>query len=285
MSAARSSSTGRVRVLEVAAGHAPVEREDEVASEEPLEIRVQGIGIDAEATPIAVTMRTPGHDFELAAGFALSEGIVRSREDLREIRYCTRPEEPQEFNVVNLVIAPGVHFRPDEFRRNVYTSSSCGVCGKASLDRVRVAVPQRDAVRFTVATDVLHRLPEELRRRQAEFERTGGLHASGLFRPDGEAIALREDVGRHNALDKVIGRRLLDGQIPDPRSVLLVSGRACFELVQKAAIAGIPFLAAVGAPTDLAIRLAEEQRMTLVGFLRSGRFNIYAGPERIATPI
>ena len=282
MSAARSGPTGRVRLVEVVAGQTPVEREDDVASEEPLEIRVEGSGAADGATPIAVTMRTPGHDFELAAGFALSEGIVRYREELREIRYCPRPEESQEFNVVNLVLAPGVRFRPDEFRRNVYTSSSCGVCGKAALERVRVAVPRREPARFTVPPDVLRRLPDDLRARQAEFERTGGFHASGLFHPDGRPIALREDVGRHNALDKLIGRRWLDGEVPDSRSVLLVSGRACFELVHMAAIAGIPFLAAVGAPTDLAIRLAEEQEMTLVGFLRGGRFNVYTGPGRIA---
>jgi FdhD protein len=282
MSGTRTSSTGRVRVVEMKSGAPPFEREDEVASEEPLEIRVGRSGVEADEVPIAVTMRTPGHDFELAAGFALSEGLVRVREDIDRISYCTRPDEDQEFNVVNLVLAPGVPFRVDDFRRNVYTSSSCGVCGKAALERVRVNVPRGTVVEFDVEPEVLAGLPDILRQRQYDFDRTGGLHASGLFHADGRPIALREDVGRHNALDKLVGSRLLDGKLPDSRAILLVSGRACFELVQKAAIAGIPFLAAVGAPTDLAIRLAEEHRMTLVGFLRPGRFVVYAGGHRIA---
>ena len=279
MSDARPGATQRVRITEFA-DHRPAEREDEVAVEEPLEIRVVPSG--GPAFPVAVTMRTPGHDFELAAGFALSEGLVRGREGIAHVSYCTDPEEEQAFNVVNLALAPGVPFDPDAFRRNVYTSSSCGICGKATLDRVRATIGRPPVGEFRVTSAVLEDLPERLRAAQRGFDRTGGVHASGLFRPDGTLLLVREDVGRHNALDKLVGARLLDGKLPDSGTVLLVSGRACFELVQKAAVAGIPFLAAVGAPTHLAIELAEEQGMTLVGFLRRGRCNVYAGRTRLA---
>jgi FdhD protein len=276
----RSGLSRPVRVREVTP-NGRADREDEAAVEEPLEIRVARGGADAE--PVAVTMRTPGHDFELAAGFLRSEGVVRGREDIQRISYCTGPEVEQQFNVVNVILGAHVPFDAEGLRRNVYTSSSCGICGKAVLDRVRAAIATPPAGSFAVDPSTLGDLPDRLRASQRGFDRTGGLHASGLFTPDGKLLAVREDVGRHNALDKLVGYRLLDGHLPDSGTIVLVSGRACFELVQKAALAGVPMLAAVGAPTTLAIELAAEQGMTLVGFLRPGRFNVYCGDQRVSS--
>lgn len=257
------------------------EREDEAAVEEPLEIRVLP-SPDLPAYRIAVTMRTPGSDFELAAGFLVSEGLLASPRDVARITYCTDPEESQKYNIVNVSLAPGVTFDVERFRRNVYTTSSCGICGKAAIDQVRSAVRQPPVGRFRVAADVLTSLPGRLGSAQRIFDRTGGLHAAGLFSTDGELLLLREDVGRHNAVDKVVGHRFLEGSLPDSNTLMLVSGRAGFELVQKAAVAGIPLLAAIGAPSSLAIALAKEQGMTLVGFLRQGAFNVYSGADRVA---
>jgi len=277
-----TAPTGRVRVTEVRGDRAE-DREDEAAAEEPLEVRVEpGGGHDGGPVRIAVTMRTPGADFELAAGFLVSEGLLRGPEDIRSIAYCTEPEETQQYNIVNVTLRDGVPFDGERFRRNVYTTSSCGVCGKSAIEQVVASVPRRPVGLFRMAADTLRSLPERAVSDQAVFGRTGGLHAAALFRPDGTLLLLREDVGRHNAVDKVVGRRFLDGHLPDGQTVLLVTGRAGFELVQKAAVAGIPFLAAIGAPSTLAISLAKEQGMTLVGFLREGRFNLYAGPERVA---
>jgi FdhD protein len=280
MNAASRGPAERVRVLDVRLGES-VEREDEAAAEEPLEIRVLP-GPDAPAYRFAVTMRTPGSDFELAAGFLVSEGLLTSPKEVARIAYCTDPGEPQQHNIVNVLLAPGVQFDRERFRRNVYTTSSCGVCGKAAIEQVRSTVHQSPVGHFRVPTGVLTSLPGRLGPAQRIFDRTGGLHAAGLFRPDGELLLLREDVGRHNAVDKVVGHRFLAGALPDSNTVMLVSGRAGFELVQKAAVAGIPFLAAIGAPSSLAISLAKEQGMTLVGFLREGRFNLYCGEERVA---
>ena len=272
----------RIRVIEVRSQQS-AEREDEAAAEEPLEVRVVRAGEpDTSASRIAVTLRTPGSDFELAVGFLASEGLVRNPRDVRRIDYCADPNEPQQHNIVNVTLTPGVPFDPERFRRNFFTSSSCGVCGKAALELVRTLVERPPVGRFRVSPALLAALPGRLTGGQRIFGRTGGLHAAALFRPDGELLLVREDVGRHNAVDKLVGNRFLAGSLPDSNTVLLVSGRAGFELVQKAAVAGIPFLAAIGAPSTLAIALAREQGMSLVGFLRDGRFNIYSGAERVA---
>jgi FdhD protein len=265
------------RVLKVSRGVGR-ERSDRLAGEEPLEIRAAGPG--QEAVRVAVTMRTPGNDFELAAGFLHSEGLLGSRLELAEIKYCTDVElGEQAYNVVT------VHLRrPFEaglVQRNFGVTSACGVCGKASIDSIEVSsLPLPEGPR--VPATVIGELPDRLRAAQRTFERTGGLHATGLFGPDGELGLVREDVGRHNALDKVIGNRLLESAIPLGDSIALVSGRASFELVQKAAVAGIPVLCAVGAPSSLAVDAARRLGLTLAGFVRDGSFNVYAGASRVA---
>jgi FdhD protein len=282
MIAPGGSPTARIRITEVRSD-TTVDRDDEAASEEPLEIRVVPHGSSgADRYRISVTMRTPGSDFELAAGFLYSEGLVQHPEDVTRIAYCTDPGELQQFNIVNVGLAPGVAFDPERFRRNVYTTSSCGVCGKAAIEQIALTVAHPPSGRFRLSPEVLRSLPGRISSAQRVFGRTGGLHAAALFRPNGELVLLREDVGRHNAVDKLVGSRFLARALPDSNTVLLVTGRAGFELVQKAAVAGIPFLAAIGAPSTLAIDLAREQGMTLVGFLREGRFNIYCGAERVA---
>jgi FdhD protein len=255
-------------------------RSDLLAAEEPLEMRVSvEEGGRRVRHSVAVTMRTPGHDFALAAGFFFSEGIVAGREAIWKIAYCPSAEEE---NVVEVHLEPGVAFDPQRFTRNVYTTSSCGVCGKTSIDMVRGVCPAPPVGRVRIDREVLTGLPAALRRAQPVFAGTGGLHAAGLFDAAGRLLLQHEDVGRHNALDKLIGTLLLDGALPASDRVLLVSGRASFELVQKALAAGIPVLAAVGAPSSLAMELARELGLTLVGFLRDGRFNVYSGEERIA---
>jgi FdhD protein len=257
-------------------------RSDEVATEEPLEIRVicEGRG-DGQRHSVAVTMRTPGNDFELAAGFLFTEGVVSEPGAISRIAYCTDPGEAQRYNIVNVYLRPGVAFDVERLSRHVFTSSSCGICGKASLEAVQVICPRRPERTLPVTGEYILRLPEALRKAQAIFERTGGLHATALFSASGPIELLREDVGRHNAMDKVVGAALLKGQMPLANSVALVSGRTSFEVVQKALMAGIPILAAVGAPSSLAVDLAREYDMTLIGFLRDGRFNVYAGRQRI----
>lgn len=255
-------------------------KEDVLAAEEPLEIRLNG-------NSFAVTMRTPGDDFDLVAGFLVSEGVVRHASELVSLRFCagTRDGE-QTFNVVDAQLRPDVAL-PDT-KRNVYTSSSCGICGTESIDAVRKTQhfdPSRDPVQ--VPLDVLAALPERLREAQAVFDRTGGVHAAGLFRVDTarpELLCLREDVGRHNAVDKVVGWALREGLLPLRGTVLQVSGRASFELVQKAALAGIPVLSAVSAPSSLAADLAAETGVTLVGFNRGTSLNVYSGRDRLVRP-
>jgi FdhD protein len=252
-------------------------RPDALAAEEPLELRVDG-------RALAVTMRTPGHDVELAHGFLLTEGVIGSPEDVSIARYCdgTDDEGRNTYNVLDVALAEGVPPPQTGVERNFYTTSSCGVCGKAALDAVRLSTrhsPAGDPVE--ISPEVLATLPDALRERQKVFAATGGLHGAGLFTADGEPLVVREDVGRHNAVDKVLGKALLDGRIPLRATVLLVSGRASFELVQKAAMAGVPVLAAVSAPSSLAVELAEEQGMTLVGFLRGDSMNVYTGGERV----
>lgn len=255
-------------------------KEDVLAAEEPLEIRLAG-------RSFSVTMRTPGDDFDLVAGFLVSEGVIRHQSELVSLRFCAgRNGDVQTFNVVDAQLAPGVPM-PDTMR-HVYTSSSCGICGTESIDAVRKTLhfdPSQDGLRIPV--DVLAELPERLREAQAVFDKTGGVHAAGLFRVDGaepELLCLREDVGRHNAVDKVVGWALRQGLLPLRGTVLQVSGRASFELVQKAALAGIPVLAAVSAPSSLAADLAEEMGVTLVGFSRGHSLNVYAGRDRVGRP-
>lgn len=252
-------------------------RPDTIAAEEPFEIRVNG-------TPLSVTMRTPGDDVELAHGFLLTEGVIGDREDVLTARYCAGTDDDGQntYNLLDVRLAPGVPPPDPSVTRNFYTTSSCGVCGKAALDAVRLATrfpPGDDPVRLSPAT--LSTMPDLLRTKQKLFESTGGIHAAGLFTAEGELLAVREDVGRHNAVDKVLGWALLSGRVPLTGCVLMVSGRASFELAQKAAMAGVPVLAAVSAPSSLAVDVADEQGMTLVGFLRGSSMNVYTGTHRL----
>ncbi len=268
--------TTRRRVLRVREGDASY-RPDTLAAEEPMEIRVGG-------RPLTVTMRTPGDDFDLAAGFLVSEGVVHTAGDVAGIRYCAgaTADGGNTYNVVDVGLAPHVAAPDASLERNFYTTSSCGLCGKASLDAVRTTAAwsvAQDPLR--IGTDTLAALPDKLRAAQRVFDTTGGLHAAGLFGPDGELLGVREDVGRHNAVDKVIGHALREGLLPLRGTVLMVSGRASFELVQKAVMAGIPVLAAVSAPSSLAVDLAAESGLTLIGFLRGASMNVYCGDERI----
>jgi len=267
----------RRRVAAVTPGGGTRTREDVLALEEPLEIRVGGI-------PFSVTMRTPGDDFDLVAGFLVSEGVVARTDDLLAMQVVTgvaRSGDPT-FNIVDATVAAGGLAVATARARNVYTSSSCGVCGLASIDAVTTA-SSWPIVRmgFEVEDAVLAALPDRLREQQRLFDSTGGVHAAGLFDADGALLVLREDVGRHNAVDKVIGWALREGRLPLHDAVLQVSGRASFELVQKARMAGIPVLAAVSAPSSLAAELAEEAGITLVGFSRGTSFNVYAGAHRV----
>ena len=263
-------------------GDGSLQLDDAVAAEEPLEIRVVAEKDGKrERHGVAVTMRTPGHDFELAAGFLCGEGLLERGSEVWRIDHCNAASAENPDNVVEVSLRPGVDFDVDRLSRHVYTSSSCGVCGRASLDAVRIACPQAPVGNLRLHARQLVRLPGVLREAQPVFSETGGLHAAGLFDGEGRLLVLHEDVGRHNAVDKVVGSLLLEGRLPGSDRILLVSGRASFELVQKAALAGIPVLAAVGAPSSLAIELAAEMGMTLVGFLRDERFNVYSGVDRI----
>lgn len=256
--------------------------DDLLAVEEPLEIRVVfDDGGARTARSLSITMRTPGEDAELAAGFLFTEGIVGSAKDLDGLKPCGPIQPWGGANIVRVELSAGVAVDLVRLQRNFYTSSSCGVCGKASLDALEVQGCSRPAEGPVVSPTLLHGLPLQLRAAQANFDATGGLHAAGLFDANGHLIALREDVGRHNAVDKVIGARLLAGAIPLSDCVLVLSGRASFEILQKALVAGIPFVAAVGAPSSLAVQLASRWGMTLVGFLRDGRFNVYTGMTRV----
>jgi FdhD protein len=269
------SSTARVRLLAVE-GDTGARRTDRLAVEEPLEIRCAGPG--QQAVRVAVTMRTPGDDFALAAGFLHGEGLIGAG-DVHSIRYCDDVELPeQQYNVVTVHLRRP--FDDGGLQRNFYATSSCGVCGKASIDQIEITCAPI-AAGFSVPSSLLGTLPDILRERQRVFERTGGLHASGLFDATGRLLDLREDVGRHNALDKLVGNRLLAGDLPLADHIVLVSGRASFELVQKAAAAGAPVLCAISAPSSLAVEAATRLGVTLVGFLRDDRLNVYAHPERV----
>jgi len=243
---------------------------DDLAVEEPLEIRVQG-------RSVAVTMRTPGHDRELAAGFLLTEGIIRERKDVVEIMHCRAADAPD--NTLNVFLAPSLKVDFAQLTRHVFATSSCGLCGKASIESVHQHFPPVESA-MTVTARILSSLPQQMLKAQRTFAQTGGLHAAAVFGPDGELIVLREDVGRHNAVDKVLGYGLLEGKLPFASHILLVSGRASFEILQKALAARIPMVCAVSAPSSLAVDFARASGQTLVGFLRGEGMNIYAGAER-----
>ena len=260
-------------------------RADEVAVEEPLEIQLcSAAPAGAAAKSVSVTMRTPGNDAELAAGFLYGESIIASRTQVRSIEHCGPPDAETGFrNVIRVELEPGVDLDLARLERHFYTTSSCGVCGKASLDALRVA--GQSSLAGVTTRFPRHRivaLPAKLREKQQVFSRTGGLHAAAVFAPDGEIVLAREDVGRHNAVDKVIGALLMADRLPAHEMGLLVSGRASFELMQKALVAGLPLMAAVGAPSSLAVRLAQEFGITLIGFLRGETFNIYSCASRLA---
>ncbi len=250
-------------------------REDVLAGEEPLEIR---LGF----TPLTVTMRTPGDDLELAAGLLYSEGIIHRAEDLASLRHAGTDGTDQTENVVWVDLAPGVQYDPANTQRTFASTSSCGLCGKTTIDSIRARGARRLNGNFRVSPELLCRLPESLRAEQAVFERTGGLHAAAIFDAQGQLQAVREDIGRHNAVDKIVGWALLEGKLPLHEHVLLVSGRGGFEIIQKAVVAGIPVVASISAASTLAVDLAREMGLTLIGFLRGERFVIYSGGERLA---
>lgn len=261
---------------------------DALAVEEPLEIRLEyGPANHRAVENISVTMRTPGNDAELAAGFLFTEGIVRDRQDIAAIDHCFIACAENRENVIQVCLNENVSPNLQNISRNFYTTSSCGVCGKGSINAIRTvsAFTQNDGDDISITAELLYQLPEKLRQHQEVFADTGGLHAAALFNPDGELLLVREDVGRHNGLDKLIGAALNKNWLPLNRHILLLSGRASFELVQKAAMAGIRIIAAVGAPSSLAVELAEEFNITLAGFLRGERFNIYSAGHRITLPV
>ena len=246
---------------------------DLVVTEEPLEIRLRG-------QSIAITMRTPGHDDELTAGFLFSENILKLRSDLVEVAYCHDTPAESRGNIINVFISPKCPFQPSQFERHFFTSSSCGVCGRAAIEQIQSHHPplQEDVVKFPAA--ILNQLPDQLRRAQNTFEKTGGVHGAALFDATGKLMVSREDVGRHNAVDKVLGHAFLN-ELPTTNSVLLVSGRVSFEITQKALAGRIPLIAAISAPSSLAVQCADENNQTLVAFLRDNTMNIYAGAQRI----
>jgi len=276
----RKARTVEIDVLALA-GDARTRRDDAIVGEEPLELRLARAGT---AQTLAVTMRTPGNDFELAAGFLYSEGIVANRSEVAELTYCldSGADPEQRYNVVTIELRTALDAaRLERFERHFTMNSACGVCGRAQLESLRElgATPVEDDVR--VGAQTLYMLPDRMREAQRIFETTGGLHAAALFDENGEAIAVREDVGRHNALDKLVGWALLNARLPLRRCVLVVSGRASYEILQKTVMARIPIVASVSAPSSLAVDLAREFNVTLAGFVRADRANLYAAPERI----
>jgi FdhD protein len=277
----RRGSKTKVRVRVIEDGRARV-RPDSLATEEPMEIRL--VSGDARQT-VAVTMRTPGADFELAAGFLYGEGIVSSPEDVKKISYCVDPDldAEQQYNIVNVELRGDRDYDLRSLERHFYTTSACGVCGKASLEQLELrgcpVIPSGPEV----SAEVVYSLPEKLREAQGLFEATGGLHAAALFDAEGELVALREDVGRHNATDKLVGWALLEGRLPLSGQIVMVSGRSSFEILQKCLTAGAPIVCAVSAPSSLAVDVARQFNITLIGFLRGNRFNVYSGHERMHT--
>jgi len=249
-------------------------KEDYLATEEPLEIRIDG-------APLSVTMRTPGNDLELVAGFLFTEGIIQTRQQIWSLENNYDSNEPNSGNIVSAKLAAELITDSEKLQRHFYAASSCGICGKASIESVRSRALHPPNPDFPVDPEILLRAPDSLRQSQAVFGRTGGLHAAALVDPAGRLLAVREDIGRHNAVDKAIGWALLENKVPLSDSILLVSGRGGFEIVQKAIVAGLPVVASVSAPSSLAVKLARELRLTLIGFLRGRRFVVYAGEERI----
>jgi len=274
-------STVEVEVERI--GGADTSRRDQLAAEEPLEIRLgYGPPTARRRRSLTVTMRTPGDDVELAVGFLFAEGIVRRAADIATAENCGPAVGPRRLrNVVRVELAPGLRVDSKQVARTFLTTSACGLCGKASLQALAYVDHAPVADGTAVRATLIHALPDALRRVQMVFERTGGLHAAALFDHDGRLLDVREDVGRHNALDKLIGARVLADAVPLTNYLVLVSGRAGYELVQKAVAAGVPILAAVGAPSSLAAELARDANVTLLGFVRGGRFNIYSAPQRI----
>ena len=265
------------QILRISAHNSLESANDALAVEEPLEIR---IGFGKEHRAISITMRTPGNDFELAAGFLFTEGILDSANQIKSIKHCGK--FPNNQNTVRLDLAEDTAIDFKKLERNFYTTSSCGVCGKTSLDALATGAKRIEITDFPcVSAEIIHQLPEVLRESQTVFDETGGLHAAALFDVQGKLIELREDVGRHNAVDKLIGKQFLDNSLPLADKILFLSGRASFELIQKAVMAQIPIVCAVGAPSSLAVEAAKEFNITLLGFVRDQRFNIYCGKERI----
>jgi FdhD protein len=304
---ALSQAFSRAAVRRVNGGPVDEQFDDLLAVEEPLEIR---LGFNKNGKPthhaISITMRTPGDDHALAAGFLFTEGIVKRRQQIAGIKHCgpsmAAPGEkgtlatarvsgfvakaPSHLsNTIRVELADGVEIDLKRLERHFYTSSSCGVCGKSSIEALKTGVQPLARSSVTISREVIPQLPKALRNSQDIFDQTGGLHASALFDLDGNLELVKEDVGRHNALDKVIGEKFLAGELPLNNRILMVSGRASFELVQKALMAGIPILAAVGAPSSLAVELARELGMTLIGFVREGKFNVYTGDKRLETQV
>src|SRR5918998_5834623 len=275
---ARRGSKTKVRVRFVEEGRARI-RPDALATEEPMEIRL----VDGDATQtVAVTMRTPGADFELAAGFLYGEGIVGSADDILKISYCVDADldAEQQYNIVNVRLRGDRSYDLRSLERHFYTTSACGVCGKASLEQLELRCCPVIMPGPEVAPEIIYALPEKLREAQGLFDATGGLHAAALFDKEGALVALREDVGRHNATDKLVGWALLEGRLPLSEHVVMVSGRSSFEIMQKCLTAGVPIVCAISAPSSLAVDVARRFGMTLVGFLRGNRFNVYSAPER-----
>lgn len=251
---------------------------DQITIEEPLEIR-----LNSPQQTVAVTMRTPGADFELAAGFLYSEGVITSKQDIQKISYCVdaKIDGEQRYNIINVELKPGLNPNLQPLERHFYISSACGVCGKANLEALRLRGCQIINANFQVKSEIIYSLPNQLRAAQNIFSSTGGLHAAALFDREGNLLKLQEDVGRHNALDKLIGAALLADELPLNESIIMVSGRSSFEILQKATVAGVPIVCAVSAPSSLAVSVARDFGITLIGFLRDQRFNIYSGRERI----
>lgn len=277
---ARRGSKTKTRVRVVESGRMRV-RPDTLATEEPMEIRL--LTRETRQT-IAVTMRTPGADFELAAGFLYSEGVISSREDIEKISYCVDSDvdAEQQYNIVNVELRGGRDYDLRSLERHFYTTSACGVCGKASLEQLELRGCPVIGPGPEVSAGTIYSLPEKLREAQGLFDATGGLHAAALFDADGRLLALREDVGRHNATDKLIGWALMQGRLPLSENIVMVSGRSSFEILQKCLTAGVPIVCAISAPSSLAVDVARQFGITLVGFLRKERFNVYSASERIS---
>jgi len=253
-------------------------RTDEVTTEEPLEIRLA-----SPQKTVAITMRTPGADFDLVAGFLYGEGIITRRDDIAQMSYCVDPEidGEQRQNIVNIKLRSGLNPDFASLDRHFFTTSACGVCGKASIEALKLRGHRFPTPDFAVSPETIYRLPERLRNAQSVFEKTGGIHAAALFDLEGNVLKLREDVGRHNAVDKLIGSAILADELPLNRHILMVSGRTSYEILQKCLAAGVAVVCAVSAPSSLAVAIAREFRITLIGFLRGRRFNIYSEPKRI----